>query len=162
VGLPILYDAVDEHGSYFKFNLNYINLFSLIRLEEPGSPFLNTYWEAYILLRWRTAAHGNAHFNMVDRALTQPDPARDFETAVLMSLWLYRPRRDHFVDLRGTYPACGDNRACAPIPVHERVNTDFLWQRSPFQLSGGGDGSIETAGIDYILPYWMARLHGVM
>jgi hypothetical protein len=41
------------------------------------------------------------------------------------------------------------------------VRTDFLWQRSPFQLVGGGIGNIETAGIDYILPYWMARYYGV-
>jgi hypothetical protein len=31
----------------------------------------------------------------------------------------------------------------------------------PFQLSGGGDGIIETAGVDYILPYWMARYYRV-
>ena len=57
--------------------------------------------------------------------------------------------------------ACGDDRACNPIPVNDRVNTDFLWQRSPFLLLGGGAGTIETAGIDYILPYWMARSQGV-
>jgi hypothetical protein len=60
-----------------------------------------------------------------------------------------------------TYPACDTDRACDPIPVHERTNTDFLWQRSPFQLSGGGAGTIETAAIDYILPYWMARHYGL-
>jgi uncharacterized protein (TIGR03437 family) len=37
-----------------------------------------------------------------------------------------------------------------------------VWQRSPFQLSvSGGAGIIETAGIDYILPYWMARYYGL-
>jgi uncharacterized protein (TIGR03437 family) len=29
-------------------------------------------------------------------------------------------------------------------------------------LAGGGTGVIETAGIDYILPYWMARYYGVV
>jgi len=38
------------------------------------------------------------------------------------------------------------------------VPTDFLWQRNPFQLSGNGKGTIEGAGIDYLLPYWMAKL----
>jgi uncharacterized protein (TIGR03437 family) len=42
------------------------------------------------------------------------------------------------------------------------VPTDYLWQRSPFQLSGGGSGRVENAGIDYILPYWMARYYGVL
>ena len=46
--------------------------------------------------------------------------------------------------------------------MKDRVRTDFLWQRSPFQASGGGDGFIETAGIDFTLPYWMARVYGVV
>ena len=56
-----------------------------------------------------------------------------------------------------SFRVCGDD-ACKPLPVQDRVTTDFLWQRSPFQLAGGGNGDIETAGIDYILPYWMAPL----
>jgi hypothetical protein len=64
--------------------------------------------------------------------------------------------------LQGIYPACGPNRACNPVPVDQRPNTDFLWQRTPFQLYGGAIGTIETAAIDYILPYWMARDSGVL
>ena len=58
-------------------------------------------------------------------------------------------------------PACC-SRACEPIPVPQRITTDFLWQRSPFQLAGGGYSDIEGAGIDYTLPYWMARYYGVI
>jgi hypothetical protein len=46
--------------------------------------------------------------------------------------------------------------------VDKRVNTDFLWQRSPFLRYGGGDGTVETAAIDYLLPYWMGRYYGVI
>jgi uncharacterized protein (TIGR03437 family) len=56
---------------------------------------------------------------------------------------------------------CG-SEACKPVPVPIRPTTDFLWQRDPFQLTGGGEGTIEGAGIDYILPYWMARYYGVI
>ncbi len=52
--------------------------------------------------------------------------------------------------------------ACRPIPVIDRMRTDFLWQRSPFLLYGGGWGTFETAGIDYLPPYWMARHYGVL
>jgi hypothetical protein len=76
--------------------------------------------------------------------------------------WLLRPRRDQPIDLRGLFPACGDNQACDPVPIVFRPRTDFLWQRNPFQLVGQGTGRIETAGIDYILPYWMARYFGVI
>ena len=161
LSVPILFDNIDDHDHYFKFNLNYINLYNLIRLEEAGSPFRGLYLNAYDTLRRRTEQHGNAHFNMVDRALKGDNGARDIETIALLDQWLLRPRRDYWSDLRATYRACGTNRACSPIPVNERMNTDFLWQRSPFQLSGGGSGTIETAAIDYILPYWMARHYGL-
>ena len=69
-------------------------------------------------------------------------------------------RRDHYIDLRGEFAACGDDRACEPLPVERWVRTDFLWQRSPFLLLGGSRGTIEGAGIDFLLPYWMARKWG--
>ena len=43
-----------------------------------------------------------------------------------------------------------------------RPATDFIWQRNPFNLVGGGYGTVEGPGIDYILPYWMARYYGVL
>ena len=159
VPLPITGECLDTHNSYFKFNLDHINLFNLIRLEEPVSPARPFYMQAFATLRDCTGSHQNAHFNMIDRGVRGPNAARDAETDALLDLWLERPRRDYFVDLRGRpeYPACGENRSCVPVRVDERVNTDFLWQRSPFQLFGGLEGLIETAAIDYILPYWMSR-----
>jgi hypothetical protein len=159
--VPVFIDDLDDHNHYFKFNLNYINLYNLVRFEEDGSPYKAFYIDAYSILRARTQSHGNPHFNMIDRGLRGPDSLRDSETIMLLNLWLLRPRRDYFVDLRGKFPACGSDRACIPIPVNERVNTDFLWQRSPFLLFGGGAGLVETAAIDYILPYWMARFYSL-
>jgi hypothetical protein len=68
-----------------------------------------------------------------------------------------RPRRDPWVDLRSSVKACGDDRACDVIPIPRRPTSDFLWQLSPFLLYGGGAGLVEGPGIDFILPYWMAR-----
>jgi len=161
VRLPIQADCADDHDNYFKFNLDYINLYNLIRLEYDSFHYRRVYLNAYSILRNTTQSHGNAHFNMIDRALQGANSSRDEETSELLELWLKRSRRDYYVDLRGIYPACGTEKACSPIPVDQRVNTDFLWQRSPFLLYGGGDGTIETAAIDYILPYWMARYYGV-
>jgi hypothetical protein len=128
----------------------------LIRLEETGSP-RNSYVSAYNTLRKCTGSHQNAHFNMIDRALNGPTATRDADTQRYLDLWLKRPRRNFEVDLRSKYAACGTDRACSPVPVDERPNTDFLWQRSPFSLYGAGDGMIETAAIDYILPYRMSQ-----
>lgn len=158
---PVAAELLDKHNSYFKFNLDFINLFNLVRL-EGNRTFRQWYLDAHNLLRRGLGDHGNAHFNMLDHGLKGPDLARDAETRELLDAWLRRPRFDYFVDLRGAVRECGENRACAPIPVELRVRTDFLWQRSPFQLYGGGGGAIEGPGIDYILPYWMARYYGVL
>lgn len=161
VATPIKLEVQDPHDSYFKFNLDAISLFNLLRLEEPNGRRRESYIDAYNAFRDGTIGHGNAFFNVIDRALKGPNTTRDSETMSLMAEWLLRGRRDEFVDLRGKYRSCGDDRACSPIPVVERVRTDFLWQRSPFLLYGGGDGKVESPGIDFILPYWMGRAIGM-
>jgi len=157
VEIPIAYDCLDDHHSYAKFNLAAINLFHLVRFED-GPRLRAKYLAAYKAFRRAVRTHGNAHFNMIDRFLSGPDEARDHETHALLRAWLRRPRRDSHADLRSVYPAAqGPDRAPAVIPVDHRVPADFLWQHSPFLLYGGGEGRIETAGIDFLLPYWMAR-----
>jgi hypothetical protein len=157
----IAWETLDPHGSYFKFNLDHITFYGLMTGGDTGWALAN-YRGAFRLLRRTTDDHGNAFFDLVERAVGEPDSQRDARIVELLDAWLRRPLRDHFVDLRGRYPACGDDRACDPVPVEQRVPTDFLWQRSPFQLTGGGSGRIESAGIDYILPYWMARFFGIV
>jgi hypothetical protein len=162
VPVPLGVDAADDHSSYFKFNLAFINLFSLIRLERDSG---NRGWyeKGFDEVRGTTNNHLNAHFNMIDRALHGPDRARDAETRSILNAWLKRPRTDVFIDWRGKIPSCGNpDTACHPLPVEDRPPSDFLWQLNPFQLEGGGSGIIETAGIDYILPYWMGRYYGVV
>jgi hypothetical protein len=156
---PISVDVLSD-DSYFKFNLDTINLYTLIHLEH--SSFGTIYRKSYDVLRNHTDDHGNAFFNMIDYAVNGPNPTRDQETVRLLDEWLQRPRRDLDVHNEGRYAVCGD-QACQPIPVPDRPTTDFLWQRSPFQLSNaGGSNIIEGAGIDYILPYWMGRYYGVI
>ncbi|MDQ6663491.1 MAG: hypothetical protein M3Z23_03760 [Acidobacteriota bacterium] len=155
---PIGVEAGSD-SSYFKFNLDYINLYNLVRLESSSTKTI--FQKAYDILRAHTAGHQNAFFNMIDRGLNGPNAARDAETLALLDAWLQRPRRDNAVDLHGTVPVCGD-QACQPVPVALRPLTDFLWQRSPFQLVSAGAGTIESPGIDYILPYWMARFYGTV
>ena len=153
IGLEVLND-----DSYFKFNLDSINLYNLVRLETGSSR--DIYVRAYDLLRNHTAGQQNAFFDAIDLGLKGPNSARDAELLALLDAWLQRQRRDRSVDLHGAVPVCG-SQACQPVPVPLRPPTDFLWQRSPFQLAGGGSGTIETAAIDYILPYWMSRSYGL-
>lgn len=156
---PIAVD-VQSNDSYFKYNLDYLSFYNLIRLESNSST-QSGYRAAYDLLRSHTSPHQNAFFNVIARALEGAnDAARDSDTLKFLDAWLLRPRRDLFVDLTGVVPVCG-SEACQPVPVQLRPTTDFLWQRTPFLLMGGGSGTIESAGIDYILPYWMGRYYGL-
>jgi uncharacterized protein (TIGR03437 family) len=147
---------VQDNSSYFKFNLDYMTFYHLVLLQNNGPNR-----DAYEIVRNYTASHQNAFFDIIDRALNGPDATRDAEARYLLDQWLNRPSRDFYTDLTNSVKVCG-TEACDPIPVAWRVNTDFLWQRDPFQLSGGGEGTIETAGVDYILPYWMGRYYGVI
>jgi uncharacterized protein (TIGR03437 family) len=98
---------------------------------------------------------------MVDAALEGANASRDAEMRSLLDQWLQRPKRETYVDLSHTVAVCG-SEACQPIPVLLRPTLEFLWQIDPFQLAGGGDGTIEGSGIDYILPYWMGRYYGAI
>ncbi len=152
---------VQDNSSYFKFNLDYIALYNLIRLDT--SVFNDVYQEAYSILRSHTSGHQNAHFNMIDYALNGPNAGRDADTVSFLQQWLERPIRDPYVDLTGVLPACSTGEACNPVPVPQRPTTDFLWQRDPFQLAGGAYGTIEGAGIDYhSCLTWMARYYKVI
>lgn len=158
---PTAIEVLDPHGAYFKFNLDALTLMSLVRYE--GNWWLKQpYRKAYDILRRTVDDHGNAHFNMIDRAVNGANAARDAETRGLLEEWLTRPVRDFYVDNTAEARVCGENQACAVIAIGKRTPTDFLWQRSPFQLYGGGDGFIEGPGVDYLLPYWMGRYYGVI
>jgi len=160
-GVPVAVgiDCSDHYDSYYKFNLDYIGFFTLMRM---GSGYSKLWYDAaYDELRATTGGDQNAQFNMIDRAIKGANAERDAQTVALLDAWLQRPRTDVYRDFSSQFPVCGGN-ACNPLPVQDRVTTDFLWQRSPVQLAGGGNGNIETAGIDYILPYWMGRYYGVI
>src|SRR5262249_36001311 len=76
IGLPIGYDLLDKHHSYFKFNLDTINFYALLRYESVRSKFRKAYLSAYNLLRRTTDDHANPHFNMVDHAIKGPSTKR--------------------------------------------------------------------------------------
>jgi hypothetical protein len=146
-------------GPNFKFNLAGINLYNLVRLEESRSRYVLHYRNAYRIWRNAIRSHENAHFNMIERAINGPETVRNQETLSLLTEWTQRPTRDAFTDLRSKYPAISrEDRSRNPIPVAERVRTDFLWQRSPFLLFGR---RWHHRRLRYRLypAYWMARYY---
>jgi hypothetical protein len=58
----------------------------------------------------------------------------------------------------------GDNiRSKFALSIQVRPVSDFMWQRSPFELTGGSAVPLQYPGIDAFLPYWLARQsHGIL
>ena len=54
----------------------------------------------------------------------------------MVNQWLERPSRDNTVNLNGVVPVCGGS-PCLPIPVVLRPPDEYLWEESPYQLTGG-------------------------
>jgi hypothetical protein len=188
VWFPIWSSTFDPHGGYYKFNLAHGCLYNLLRLESDPARWRDCY-EAFRILRKAIGHHQNAWFNLVEISNTPSSRVNlDPETRELLRRWLMRPTRrmpvknsndpnlqkikyDKLIPKVHYY---GSNNvttttfkpewiALYPLSVEKRPTTGyFLWQRSPFKLDGGGDPRAEPPGIDYILPYWMARYYGVI
>jgi hypothetical protein len=48
------------------------------------------------------------------------------------------------------------------VDVGDRVPDEFIWQRDPWELVGGGDLQQTYPGVDYLVAYWMGRRHGFL
>lgn len=59
----------------------------------------------------------------------------------------------------------GPRESAQPLPVHERPATDFVWQRSPYQLDGWvhiGHAGLEFAPLDFLSAYSLGRSVGAL
>ncbi len=157
-----------KHGSYFPNNLQFASYYVLATLET--APERKKKLEAAFRELWRESQdHLNAYFallylsatgdrtNVVARA-TAEGMLADFPAA---------PRWDHRVDQAGRADLDHikvNNAAWSKFAlfVSERPPNDFLWQRSPCQLSGGNDAPLEYPGLDFLLPYWLGRYAGLL
>ena len=52
--------------------------------------------------------------------------------------------------------------ARSPLPPSQRAYEDFLWQRNPYKLGGGGDGDQQSPGLDFSEVYGLARYYGFL
>src|SRR5207245_3030424 len=71
------YSYIATDDAYFKFNLDYMSFYNLVRLES--SSFKSFYQTAYRVVRSHTASHQNAFFDIIDRALEGVNATRDTE-----------------------------------------------------------------------------------
>jgi len=93
------------------------------------------------LCRAYTASHQNAFSTSWMRRLKERTHPAMPKCAPFSINGCKGPNGETYVDLSHTVAVCG-SEACQPIPVPLRPTLEFLWQIDPFQLAGGGDGTI--------------------
>ncbi|MBI4577370.1 MAG: hypothetical protein HY722_14010 [Planctomycetes bacterium] len=169
--------------SYYKFNLGHIAYYNYFRLETDPVRWRRLA-RSFLIMRRYVGHHHNPHFDLVE-VQAEPASAARLGPSVRESLRRFL-RRNHrqiappVVDLSGVQwqsftmrnvnlpgKTSTNGTVLLPsepldIPLREYTGY-FLWQRSPFKpaTAGAGDALDEKPGIDLVLPYWMARHHGV-
>ncbi len=163
VPVPISVEVQELHDSYYKFNLDHMAFYMLLYGEDTWW-FRTGYRNGFDILRKATDDHQNAFFDIIDTAVNGQNETRDQRVRDNLEAFLRRSPENTYLDLSDRYPPCDGrmDRTCQVIPVEDRLPADFLWQRSPFQLQGGVYPNIENSGLDYSLPYWMARYYKVL
>jgi hypothetical protein len=171
---------------YFKFNLDHLTGFNLLRTTTGAERDLLA--RGFAVMDKSTRDDGNAHFEALTYGLTG-EPARRDAAVTHLQEWLdYRQRTAGGVAVTNSarcgqdmacvqkdradltvapappvtwYPGApdrtGDLRAAAPLPVALRPPGDFLWQEPPTRLDGQRPAEWREPGIDYLTPYWTVR-----
>ncbi len=174
--------ALDPLSSYYKWNLGEGTDYHAVRLETDPSRY-QAIARHRAIVRTAIGHHENAYFQTIDTALDSTlAPTLAPEILDELRRFVSRGRRDFPVTnstdptiQKGSYSvplsfqktSSGSAtltpttivEALYPIAVEKRPSTDFLWQRDPFQLDGGGDPQQQEPGVDIVLPYWMARYY---
>lgn len=179
------FDSIEPHQSYYKHNLSHLIGYNL-GMRAPTPAHLALFKQAVGAMDNTTGDDINAHFEAITYALTGETSRLEAAIKHLREWRDYRTRieSESFTnnlqfcgttldcvekDRREIYPPAGDpiiitgssgaKRAHHPLPVARRAPADFVWQREPVKLDGGQALNHRTAGIDYLLPYWMIRYH---
>lgn len=156
----------------FNDNVIFIGLHSLLQYEDDKK-LLGAYRKATDLV-WVNfvRGEGNSFFNLIYNAnMPKSDYLEESWKEALASLVLMptdkrailveNSKRDDICKRMVTVKTGNPElKACEPLLISERPRDDFAWQRDPYELDGGDKKPRkEYTGVDFLLPYWMARYH---
>lgn len=147
-------------------NMGMMGLYALVNL-ETGDRLRRIYDRSLANLWTFTRDEGNAFYHLVYATRFPLQPAPRFDLVENLRLFPEDPR--HLpVDMRGrdeVDEAWFRNRLGLPrnrtaLPLHCRSRHNFVWTACPFQLvSEYVPPGMCASGVDFLLAYWMARLH---
>jgi hypothetical protein len=178
-------DAAQPSSSYFKFNLNHLLGFNLLR--TTSGPERDLIARGFAVMDKTTGDDDNAHFEALTFGETGDVTRRDAAVTHLEQWLQYRAAVAGGADVRNS-TRCGHGltcvnedktellveqapggslewwpsqtstqRAAAPLPVAQRPPADFLWQEPPGKLDGRHPAEHREPGIDFLTPYWTVR-----
>jgi hypothetical protein len=166
--------ALDVHFQYYKHNLGADEIVALATMETDPARYRDTVKMAAIHHEG-VKDHHNAWFDTVF-GMVVPAAAPQLGPGIRSALerWTLRPRRMFVTDIPNdpTIPKTvyvnpetrqPETLAAEPIPIEKRVPNDYLWQRSPFEMTGWYRGPrYQYPGVDLSQPYWTARAYGMI
>jgi len=166
--------ALDVHSQYYKHNLGADEIVTLTTIETDPARYRD-YVKVAVIHHDGVKDHDNAWFDTV-YAMAVPSAVTAMGPRVQNALerWTLRPRRCFPTSLQTdptipkvmfTDPLTGlpEPVAAEPIPIERRPPNDFLWQRSPFEMTNWGlPPTYQYPGVDLSQPYWAARAYGLI
>jgi len=140
---------------YYPNNLDMIRMFTLCTLEE--SPRRRAAYQEVLRRNYREhlSTHLNAHFAAIYLVATG---IRDRAAIATLEGGLLDFPEDKFLHVpEPVADATTGEYARGALFVRQRSMRDFIWQRPPARLPDAELRPVAYPGVDYLLPYWMAR-----
>ena len=156
--------------NYFPWNLRFASVHMLAMLENASDKRarLAEYVKSSL---WRHVRNdGNAFFILLYNDL-RGERSNRIDDAIRGLRELYLRQNTETGSMRSfSSPLFGHDSDGAALPVHLREPTGyFLWQKNPFDAGGlhpdeprDVTGRHQSTGLDFLLPYWLARVRGFL
>jgi hypothetical protein len=151
-------------SSYYGLNIVFEPVYNLVRLEDNAT--LRTSFQKEVLegKMWPFVKdHKNVFFSYIHASQAPSGTVQAVINAANTQLGQFPPppHAHVAVDNTGKYPASAGCPGLSSVAtdVKDRTASDFIWQRQPFNLKTAGDPKKVYPGVDFMLPYWMARHH---
>jgi len=163
--------TLDHINGYYGNNLNYIVYYNYALYEKDGER-KNKLLKSFSIKDNYLQYSINPHFDVI-RAAIHPELRTLYAPVIQESLQKFSHRNHRTVaplDLDLSTIEWIDigkvHRPRYPLDITLRRYTgQFQWERSPFAAvdePGEGSPEVEKPGIDYTLPYWMARYYNIL
>jgi hypothetical protein len=146
--------------------MSFLAMYTLMRYEDD--PELMEDWKEGLEYLWEVQrSERNPEFNMIYAPLAEAD-AYDLDASIdtlkrlPLDLVLWGLDLSHRLDRdEDSLPdRFGRDQNTFVFPYDERQA--MRWAENPFAYELRGDGHSESSGTFWLLPYWMARYHGVI